>query len=269
MDLDLRKVRYFVAVADLLHFGRAADELHIAQPVLSRQIRALEQELGARLFDRDSRSVTLTHAGRHLLDSARPLLAAADATHRRVRDASGPVVLTVGFRAGLLIGATVREFAERQGRLDVRLRRIEWDEQAALVLAGEVDVAYARRPFDDDGLVVTPLFAESRLVALPAGHRLAGAATVRQADLAGERRLHYLDAMPGGHVLRSTEEKLEHVAAGDGVVVVPASAADYYRRRDICYRPVLDAEPDVVFLIHARARTTPLIEAFRSAVSPG
>ena len=75
MDLDLRKMRYFVAVAEQLNFGRAAQELHIAQPVLSRQIRALEQELKVELFERDKRATRLTPAGQALLDDARPLLA--------------------------------------------------------------------------------------------------------------------------------------------------------------------------------------------------
>ena len=79
MDVDLRKLRYFVAVADNLHFRKAAEQLHIAQPALSRSIGALERELGAQLFIRDKRSVTLTPAGRQLLDDARPLLVAADA----------------------------------------------------------------------------------------------------------------------------------------------------------------------------------------------
>jgi DNA-binding transcriptional LysR family regulator len=83
MDLDLRKVRYFVAVADQLHFGRAAEQLYIAQPVLSRQIRALEDELKVTLFVRDRRTTELTPAGRQLLTDARPLLANADAARRR------------------------------------------------------------------------------------------------------------------------------------------------------------------------------------------
>jgi DNA-binding transcriptional LysR family regulator len=84
LPLDLRKLRYFVAVAEELHFGRAAERLYIAQPVLSRQIRKLELELGTDLLVRTSRDVALTPAGRQLLDEARSLLAAAEVTQRRI-----------------------------------------------------------------------------------------------------------------------------------------------------------------------------------------
>ncbi|MDT7616441.1 MAG: hypothetical protein QOF00_3888, partial [Pseudonocardiales bacterium] len=99
MDLDLRKLRYFVAVAEELHFGRAAARLHIAQPALSRQIKAFEAELHAELFERSRRSTTLTDAGRRLLDGAGPLLASAVALQRRVR--RDTATLTVGFMPGL------------------------------------------------------------------------------------------------------------------------------------------------------------------------
>src|ERR1700747_925202 len=96
-DVDLRKLRYFVAVAEQLHFGRASEALHIAQPVLSRQIRALEDELKAQLFVRDKRATELTPAGRQLLADAGPLLASADALRRRVaRAARGPGAVPIG-----------------------------------------------------------------------------------------------------------------------------------------------------------------------------
>src|SRR3954469_23728752 len=102
IDLALRKVRYFVTAAQRLHFGRPADDLHIAQPVLSRQIRALEQDLGAALFTRDSHGVALTDAGRQLQADAGPLLASAQAARHRVTAAArGGRRLMVGFRAGI------------------------------------------------------------------------------------------------------------------------------------------------------------------------
>src|SRR4051794_11280809 len=104
MDLDLRKLRYFAAVADTLHFGHAADELHIAQPVLSRQIRALEQDLGTPLLTRDKHGVALTDAGRQLRTDVGPLLASAQAVRRRVTVAArGSQRLMVGFRAGVAV----------------------------------------------------------------------------------------------------------------------------------------------------------------------
>src|SRR4030081_2296001 len=112
MDVDLRKLRYFVAVAEQLPSGGAAEALHIAQPVLSRQIRALEDELKAQLFVRDKRATELTPAGRQLLADAGPLLASADALLRRVtRAACDPRSFTIGFMPGLPVTEAVRALA--------------------------------------------------------------------------------------------------------------------------------------------------------------
>jgi DNA-binding transcriptional LysR family regulator len=121
VDLDLRKVRYFLAVAEELNFGRAAQALHVAQPVLSRQIRALEQELKVQLFERDSQGTRLTAAGQAFLDDARPLLAAADAARRRVRDVAAGELVFTGRRLS--------------GRVARVLRRADRD-LAAAVIAG-------------------------------------------------------------------------------------------------------------------------------------
>src|SRR5690348_13992207 len=124
MDVDLRKLRYFVAVAEELHFGRAAERLHIAQPVLYRQIRALEDELRAQLFVRTKRATELTAAGRQLLDDARPLLAAADATRRRVAQAArGSKTFTIGFMPGLMVTEAVRTFGATHPGLEIELIR--------------------------------------------------------------------------------------------------------------------------------------------------
>jgi DNA-binding transcriptional LysR family regulator len=268
MDLDLRKVRYFVAVAELLHFGRAAERLHIAQPVLSRQIKALEKDLDAVLFQRDSHGVTLTPAGRQLLDDARTLLAAADATRRRVRRAAhAPHRLIVGFRAGIVLSRALRAFCAARPDIAVEARRVEWDDQEDLILDGTVDLAYVRPPVRQHGLELLPLFTENRVAMLPTHHRLAGKRELLLADLEDEPRLRYADPGPDDVPIRTIEEKFERVVAGQGITLVPESVAQQYSRPDITYVPVLDADPDQVFLAWEANRKSPLVEAFVEALA--
>jgi DNA-binding transcriptional LysR family regulator len=279
MDLDLRKVRYFVAVAEELHFGRAAERLHIAQPVLSRQIRALEEELGSQLFVRDRRQTELTSAGQQLLEDARPLLANADAVHRRVgRTARGPHSFTVGFMPGLLVTSAVRSLSAAHPDLRVDVIRTSWDDQVEVVHDGRVDVSYVRLPVDQTGLTLTPLFSEPRFVALPADHRLAGKESVNIADLADEHLLQNPDAVPEWGetavemrsqvhrrpipVIRTVEEKLEHVATGHGIVILPRSTATFYRRPDVTCIRVEDIGPNRVSLAWDATRRSKLISEF-------
>ncbi|MEU1168688.1 LysR substrate-binding domain-containing protein [Streptomyces sp. NPDC005921] len=266
MDLDLRKVRYFVAVAELLHFGRAAERLHIAQPVLSRQIRALEKDLGADLFVRDSHGVTLTEGGHQLLDDARPLLAVADGTRRRVVQAArGRRRLVVGFRAGVVVTRALRAFTAAHPDVEAKARRVEWDDQERLILDGTVDIAYVRLPVRESGLELRPLYSEPRVAMLPDRHRLAGKQEISLADLDGEQWLRYNDPRPGDLPLRTIEEKFECVAAGTAITMVPRSAAEQYSRPDIVYVPVVDAEPDRVLLAWAAGRRSPLVTEFAEA----
>ena len=263
MDLDLRKVRYFVAVAELLHFGRAAEQLHIAQPVLSRQIRALEKDLDSTLFERDSHGVTLTAAGHQLLDDGRALLASANATRRRVqRSARGPRRIVVGFRAGVVITHTLRAHGAAHPGIEIKARRVEWDDQEQLILDGTVDVAYLRRPIRERGLTLLPLFTEARVAMLPADHRLAGKQDLVRADLDGETWLRYADPGPDDVPIRGIEEKFEAVASGAGITLVSVSIAEQYSRPDITYVPVTDAEPDEVILAWEAVRRSSLIAAF-------
>jgi DNA-binding transcriptional LysR family regulator len=275
MDLDLRKLRYFAAVADKLHFGRAADELHIAQPVLSRQIRALEKELGAPLLTRDSHGVALTDAGRQLLTDAGPLLASAHAVRRRVTVAAhGSRRLMVGFRAGIAVTPAVRQFAIRHPDVLVDLRRIEGDDQAAMLLDGRIDVGYLRLPIDEAGLRVIPLYTEPRVAVLPAGHRFAGKEQITEADLAGEPLLWPADTSTqptkrphpdAGYRVRGVDETLEHVAAGRGISFLARSATVFYSHPEISYVPIPDLAPDQVCLAVAESRTSPLVDDFLSA----
>ncbi|CAM3766460.1 LysR family transcriptional regulator [Isoptericola cucumis] len=275
MDLDLRKLRYFVAVADTLHFGRAADGLHIAQPVLSRQIRALEKELSAPLFVRDSHGVTLTDAGRQLLDDAGPLLASAHAVRHRVSAAArGGRRLVVGFRAGIPVIPAAREFGTQHPDVVVDVQRMEWDDQAPMLLDGRVDVGFVRLPVDETGLRLSPLYTEPLMVVLPTDHRLAGKEEIGEADLAGEPLVWHAGASTqptrrphpdSGLRARGVEEKLEHVAAGRGISFVARSETVFYSRPDISYVPVPDLAPDQVFVAMAASRTSPIVDDFFAA----
>ncbi|MRH93463.1 LysR family transcriptional regulator [Nocardia sp. SYP-A9097] len=274
-DLDLRKLRYFVAVAEHLRFGRAAEQLYIAQPVLSRQIRVLEDDLGVRLFERDRRGTALTAAGEQLLADARPLLDSALALRRRaVRAAHGTRTFTVGFMPGLIVTAPVRALAERHPDLDIELVRTTWDDQTAVVRDGRVDVSFVRPPLDPTGLRVRELYTDPRVVVISAGHRLAGKQSIEIADLAGDLLLQTTEMVPEWRTVtpdsehrpppafRSVEEKLEHVAAARGIVVLPLSVAAFYTRPDITYIPVTDIAPGQVSLAWPAERRSPLIDEF-------
>jgi DNA-binding transcriptional LysR family regulator len=275
VDLDLRKLRYFVAVADTLHFGRAADELHIAQPALSRQIRALEHDLGTPLLTRDRHGVALTDAGRQLLTDAGPLLASAHAVRRRVTAAArGSQRLMVGFRAGIPVTPAVQMFAARHPDVIVDMQRIEGDDQAPMLLDGRIDVGYVRLPIDEAGLRVVPLYTEPRVAVLPAGHRLAGKDQVTEADLDGEplvwhgspatqptRRPH----PDAGYLARGVDETLEHVAAGRGISFLARSATVFYTHPEVSYVPIPDLAPDQVCLAAAASRISSLVSDFFTA----
>ena len=277
-DVDLRKLRYFVAVAEQLHFGRAAEVLHIAQPVLSRQIRALEGELKAQLFVRDKRATELTPAGRQLLAEAVPLLASAEALRRRVaRAARGDGSFTIGFMPGLIVTEAVRALSARHPQLNVTVLRTGYEDQTEVIRDGRADVSYLRLPADLRGLRVLELLAEPRVAALSAGHRLAGKDQISITDLVDEHLLQDPAAVPewrdiatemrskrrrGTPAFRTVEEKLEHVAAGHGIVLLPLSTAAFYTRPGIAYGQVTDIPPGQVCLAWDAARRSRLIEEF-------
>lgn len=278
MDLDLRKLRYFVAVAEHENFGRAAEALHIAQPVLSRQIRALENDLKARLFDRDARGTRLTAAGETLLQDARRLLPAADAASRRVRDvAAGVRRFTIGFTPGVPIAAGVRELSGRHADVSVEVVRMDFDHRADIIRDGQVDIGHLRLPADTRGLSVEPLFSEPRVVMLPAGHPLSGKGTAGITDLAAEVMLRH-DGVPGWDdvfaglpgsrpqrplpTMRTIEEGIEHVAAGRGIIVLPLSAAVYYARPDVTHIPLGGVSPAYVCLAWERSHRSDLLAEY-------
>ncbi|MFG2273593.1 LysR family transcriptional regulator [Streptomyces chartreusis] len=283
MDLDLRKLRYFVAVAEELHFGRAAERLHIAQPVLSRQIRSLEDELGAEVFDRGRRGTLLTPAGKQLLEDAVPLLASAQALVRRVKSsAQGTPSLIIGFMPGITVTPAMIAFTALHPDVNVRLLRTTWDDQVAVLLDGRADVGIVRLPIDRQGLEVHPLFQEPRVVMVPVGHHLADRRSVTVKDLAAEHLLQDPNAVPEWRdvalelqsgerpevpVIHQVEEKLELVAAGAGICVLPLSTANFYTRPDVIPLPVDDLGPNEVALAWVAARRSPLIRDFAEAAA--
>jgi DNA-binding transcriptional LysR family regulator len=271
-ELDLRKLRYFLAVAHHLNFGRAAGELLLAQPALSRAIQALESDLGVRLFERDRHQVALTPAGAALAREAETLLARAAAARRRVQAAgrASGTALTIAFRPGIIITDVVQRFTTEHPEVAVNAIRIEWDEQQAAIADGRADIAWIRAPIAGDNLVITPLFNDPEMIALPAAHPLARLDAVSLADLAGQAMLRY-DTAPDHEAgrptprrgIRTMEEKLEAVALGHGLALVPATAAAYYRRPDITYRPVIGAQPyQVALATTAETGRRPEAQAF-------
>ncbi len=283
MDVDLRRLRYFVAVAEELHFGRAADRLHIAQPVLSRQIRVLEGELRVELFSRDRRGTALTPVGEQLLADAGDLLVAAEALVRRVRaTAEGARRLTIGFMPGITLTPVVRLLRARHSGLDVRMLRTGWHDQVEVLRDGRADVGIVRLPIDRTGLAVVPLYTEPRVAVVASGHRLAGKDSVRVADLAEDHLLQDPDAVPEWRdvalelregtqrtvpVIHSVEEKLELVAGGEGIAVIPASTADFYTRPGVEVLPVEDLGPNQVAAAWPAARATALVREFAEAAA--
>jgi DNA-binding transcriptional LysR family regulator len=239
MDLDLRKLRYFVAVAEHRHFGRAAEELYIAQPVLSRQIRAFERELGCSLLLRTTRSVELTAAGKQLYEEAQGITTTVDAALRRTLAVDrGAERLVVAFSPGLHVSDAIRSFAASHPDVEIDLLKLQWWEQDAPLRDGRADVGYLRRPFDDTGLRIVPVGWEQKVACIPVSHSLARRRALTSADLDGES---ILDAQT--RRTSSLEEKFELIASGQGIALVPRSVARSYSRPDLIYLPVTDAVP--------------------------
>ena len=259
MDLDLRKLRYFVAVADHRHFGRAAEQLYITQPVLSRQVRAFEQELECTLLVRTTRSVELTAAGKQLYEEAQGILAAVAAAVRRVHDVDHSVQrLVVAFSPGLHVSEAIRAFALRHPQVETDVVPARWWEPDAPLRDGRAQVGYLRRPFDDSGMHVIPIGHEPRVACMPAAHALACRGELTSADLAGERMLDTPTRRTS-----SLEEKFELIASGHGVALVPLSVARSYSRPDLVHLPVTDAPGIETCLVALADRREKLLRDFQ------
>jgi DNA-binding transcriptional LysR family regulator len=188
--VELRHVRYFIAVAEYLNFRRAAEQLHIAQPPLSRQIRQLEEDLGVVLLVRNKRKVELTRAGHAFLEQARKLIVqaghASEAARHAQKGESGVVRIGIASGLGGIVSKAVFAHRKRSPNIDIECKDVFSSHQNESLLKGVIDVGFLRPPVDQVNLDCELLFEEEFVVVLPKTHRLAKRRFLKLRDIAGE-----------------------------------------------------------------------------------
>jgi DNA-binding transcriptional LysR family regulator len=294
--MELRHLRYFVKVASELHFGRAAEALGISQPPLSQQIRLLEQELGVQLFERSSRKVRLTTAGRLFLKEARTILDQADhAVRVTQRAAAGEIgELTIGLSASTLyvsmVADAISAFHHRYPDVHLVFKELSIDAQREAVGGGALDIGFVRsrtRPVLPDGVIGESIATDRMYVAMRKGHRLSctdGPLDVR--ELADEPMVHYpydregfledLRHLFGSVGLRPRLVQETHemstllglVSAGFGISVLPGSLrrleVDTLHYRELTGNTALST----MWLLYRAERASPMAQAFIRLLTP-
>ncbi|MEU1268116.1 LysR family transcriptional regulator [Streptomyces sp. NPDC005799] len=289
-DVHVRDLRYFVTVAEELHFTRAAERLYVSQPALSKQIRALERQLGVQLLRRDRQGVELTPAGAELLPHARRVIEAWAEGASAMREARTALrsTLVVGMstspgRGGLLPAIRSRFTAAHPGAT-VRLRQVSWEDPTAGLADGEADVAFVWLPLpDQERYAWTVVAEEPRLVALPDTHPLAARPEIDFADLAdepflalppsaGPLRDHWLalEERGGrpprvGAEIASTEETYEALVAGLGVCLVATGNVPLVTMGGVVTRPVRGLGPSRYVLAWRREDRRALVAGYVEA----
>ena len=269
-DIDLRKLRYFLAVAAESNFGRAAARLHMTQPALSRQIQSLETEVGVRLFERDRQGARLTSAGEQFRKDAEQLLELSVAAQRRARQAARPASLfSVGFMPGVPSTPIIREFGKSVPRLEISVVYTALTDQVDYLLDGRVDVCFVRLPIPSRLFEIVPLFMEPQVIALAGDHPLTGSANLSVQALLGFECVDPDGLSPdmrgygpslGWRV--PVEEQLEKVALGEGYAVLPAGIAGFYHRPDISYLQAAGLDEIQVALAQDKTRKMPEFQMF-------
>jgi DNA-binding transcriptional LysR family regulator len=274
--MDLRELRYFVAVAEELHFGRAAARLHMTQPPLSRAIKQLETDLGYVLLKRSPSGVALTSAGASLYDEARTLLAQADQVRTRVAAAVGAASITIGTlgdsaeQVGTQLAAAYRE---RHPGVEVRIREADLTDPTVGLRAGLVDVALTRAPFEDTGIFTHVLRTDPVGVVLRVDDPLAGRDSLYLRDLDGRPWFQLPEGTDpiwraywngagrhrDGLVVRTVHECLQAVLWNGTVGVAPLAHA---LPEGLTSVPLADMPPSPLVVAWATANPSPLIRSF-------
>jgi DNA-binding transcriptional LysR family regulator len=276
--MDLRLLRYFVAVAEERHFGRAAARLHMTQPPLSRAIKQLEADLGTVLLHRSSTGVTLTAGGTLLYDEARTLLEQAERARARVA-AAGSATITIGTLGDSVEEAGTRlaaAFRQQNPGVRVRIRETDFTDPTAGLRAGLADIALTRMPFDRTGIITYVLRSDPIGVVLRADDPLAGRDLLHLCDLADRQwlqlpegtdpvwRAYWNGTTPGselrdGPVVRTVSECMQAVLWNGTVGVAPLAHA--LPEGLICI-PLADMPPSRLVLAWNSASADPLIRSF-------
>jgi DNA-binding transcriptional LysR family regulator len=291
MTVELRRLRYFVAVAEELHFRRAAERLHLAQPALSQQVRKLELELGVDLLHRTRRGVSLTSAGSVFLDEARRVLRQAEQAARAAQDARSGAAgrLRIGLLAdsvpALVTGAIVR-FATRFPGVEVCSETTPARRGIEDVRVGRLDIAVAGLPAPVGGLEVTPVCEDGTVAAIADRHPLSGRESIPLPRLEDVPLLvlpraanpAFFDGVIAAcrsagvaPLLRETsapqvEHALISVAGGAGIALLPASAAERFSTPGVRFLPLEPPAPatDIALVTRPESKDEALIAAFLS-----
>ncbi|SED46401.1 DNA-binding transcriptional regulator, LysR family [Streptomyces sp. 2224.1] len=273
-------MRYFVAVAEELHFGRAATRLHMSQPPLSRAIKQLEADVGALLFVRSAAGVTLTPVGAVLLDEARALLDHADRVRVRVSAAAGASTITVGILGDGTDPAAARlaaAYRRRHPSIDIRIRDTDLTDPTCGLRTGLVDVALTRAPFDETALTVRELRADPVGVVLRADDPLAHHDRLQLADLKDRRWFQFPQGTDPvwqsywnggssreGPVVRAVQECLQAVLWNGTVGLAPLG---HDLHAELVAVPLTDMAPSRVVAAWNKGDTNPLIRSFIEAAT--
>jgi DNA-binding transcriptional LysR family regulator len=273
--MELRTLRYFVAVAEELHFGRAATRLHMSQPPLSRAVQQLEADAGALLFTRSPTGVTLTAAGVVLLDEARALLGHADRVRDRVRSAAGVTALGIGIlgdSADPGVSRLAAAFRRKHPGVEIRIRDADLTDPTCGLRAALVDVALTRAPFDESALTVRTLRTDPVGVVLRADDPLARRDRLRLEELSDRRWFQFPQATDPlwqsywnggrhreGPVVRTVQE-CQQAVLWNGTVGLAPLVHDL--PAELAVVPLVDLAPSPVVAVWNKGDTNPLIRSF-------